>query len=285
MSTGLLDVVDLGSGVIALVLNRPEKRNAFSVGLLGELVAALERLSTDDRCRVIVLAARGRIFSAGADVADPRVNPVGEPGSSEALLTACMDLMASVPQPVVARVHGDVYGGGVGLVAAADIVVAQSDISFVFSEARLGFAPTLAVSTVVPRIGRSAALRMILLGERMSGQAARELGLATFCAEPEELDTELARILAELLQASPSGLASCKALVRDMSDDRRRRTTEDLYALTRELIVSRDAVEGAAAAAAKRQPDWWASPPAGETITSLLTMAGQSRTSSAPPTE
>lgn len=275
MNSALLDIVDLGSGVTALVLNRPEKRNAFSVALLTELVSALERLGADAHCRIILLAARGRVFSAGADIADPRVNAVGEPGSSEALLAAAMELIAHVPQPVVARVHGDVYGGAIGLVAAADLIIVQSEARFVFTEAKLGVAPTLAAATVVPRIGQAAALRMALLGDRICGREALEIGLATRCAAPDALDAAVRDILETLIQSSPSGLASCKRLIRDMADTRRRRSTEELFALTRELVASPDAREAASAAAELRLPHWWGAAPETAALAAQLSSSGR----------
>jgi len=270
MTDMLVDIVDLGAGIMALVLNRPEKRNALSTALLKELAEALTSVLSEDACRVVVLAARGKLFSAGGDVGEERIYPVGEPGSSEAWLMECKALMLAARQPIVARIHADVIGGGIGLVAAADIVVAHSQAGFVFTEARLGLAPTLAVTSVVPRIGQAAALRMMLLGERISGCLACEYGLVSSCVEPEELDASLSGVLAGLLAASPSALANCKMLVRSMADLNRIPTVEQLYRLNSELIVSPDAQEAAAAAREKRHPSWRAAAPTAETITRLL---------------
>jgi methylglutaconyl-CoA hydratase len=270
MVTALIDIVDMGSGVIGLVLNRPEKRNALNAALLAELACILRRVTADKHCRVVVLAARGRVFSAGADVSEERRHPVGSPGSPEALLMDCKALMTNASQIVVARVHGDVIGGGVGLVAAADIVVAQDEAGFILPEARLGLAATLAAATVVPRIGQSAALRSMLLGQRISGRLACEIGLVSISVGTDALDTGMADVLARLLQSSPSGLANTKALVRAISDEHRRPTTDDLYRLTSEIVVSPDAIEAAAAAKAKRPPAWTAAPPSAEAITRLL---------------
>lgn len=270
MSSALIEIVDLGSGVTCLMLNRPEKRNALSAALLGDLADALKRVSLDQHCRVVVLAARGRVFSAGADVADERLYPVGEPGSPEALLMECKALMLAASQPIVARIHGDVFGGGIGLVAAADIVIAHDAVNFIFSEARLGLAPTLAASTVVPRIGRSAALRMMLLGERIPARLASDFGLVTLCVEAAELDECMSEVLGRLLESSPAGLASCKALVHDLSNENRHSTVAELYRMTSELIASPAALEAAAAAKAKHHPSWWTAPPTAEQITRLL---------------
>ena len=270
MVSALIDIVDLGSGVVGLVLNRPEKRNALSTALLAELAQGLRRVTSDKHCRIVVLAARGRLFSAGADVFEERRHAVGSRGSPEALLMDCKALMMNASQMIVARVHGDVLGGGVGLVAAADIVVAQDQAGFMLPEARLGLAATLAAATVVPRIGQSAALRLMLLGQRISAKLACEIGLVSLCVEAEALDTGMADVLACLLQSSPSGLANTKALVRAISDEQRRPTIDDLYRLTSEIIVSPDAIEAAAAAKAKRPPAWSAVPPSAETIARLL---------------
>jgi len=266
----LVDIVNLGPAVFGLVINRPEKRNALNCALLAELADGLRRVTADADCRVVVLAARGRLFSAGADVAEERRFQIGAPGSPEALLMECKALMIGARQPVIARVHGDVFGGAVGIVAAADIIVAQDGAGFILPEARLGMAATLASTTIVQRIGLSAALRLMLLGQRISAKTACEIGLVSLCAEADALDQELADVLACLLASSPSGLAYTKALVREMSDEKRRPGTDDLYRLTRDMVASADVSEAAAAAKAKRPPVWCAPPPSAEAIALLL---------------
>jgi len=266
MSTEPLLVTSLAPGVTGLILNRPANRNALSVALLQALVDALKQAHADPACRVIVLGSRGPVFSAGGDLKDPRVAWVGEPGSSEALLTEATELIVSAPQPVVCRVQGPVFGGSVGLVAACDIVIADEAAAFVMNETRLGFTATLATPSLVPRVGMGAALRMMLLGERISGRTALELGLATLCSEAGKLDETLAHTLGLLLEGGSGALAATKALVRAAAEPATRPTTADLYALNIQQITADEHKEGAAAAAAKRRPSWYVPPPTADQI-------------------
>lgn len=257
----LVDVVDLGAGVVALVLNRASKRNALSRAILSALVEDLAASAARADCRVIVLAARGPVFSAGADTKEVRTIAIGEPGSPEDLQAQCQNLMSQIRQPIVAYVTGDVIGGAVGLVAAADIVVAADCASFVLPESRLGLAPTLAAPPVVARIGRAAAARLMLLGDRVDARACREMGLVNIDAAPDDLAGALEGVLGALLAASPSGLAACKALARALADDRHRPTSADLFDLTKELVASPDVRAGGEAAARNAPPPWNAKPP------------------------
>ena len=270
MTTEPLLIAQLAPGVTGLILNRPANRNALSVALLEGLVAGLKTARADPECRVIVLGARGPVFSAGGDLKDPRIAWVGEPGSSEALLSEATDLIISASQPVISRVQGPVFGGGVGLVAATDIVIVDDTAAFVMSETRLGFAATLATPTLVPRVGMAHALRMMLLGERIGAQEALEVGLATFAAKTGQLDEVLASTLGLLLEGGPAGIACTKALVRAAANPATMPTTSDLYRITIELITADQAKEGAAAASQKRRPAWYAAPPAADHLSSFF---------------
>jgi len=266
MTTQPLHVTSLAPGVTGLILNRPANRNALSVALLQALVDALKQVHVDPACRVIVLGSRGPVFSAGGDLKDPRVAWVGEPGSSEALMTEAAELIVSAPQPVVCRVQGPVFGGSVGLVASSDIVIVDEAAAFVMNETRLGFTATLAAPSLVARVGMAASLRMMLLGERISGRTALEIGLATLCSEAGRLDETLAEVLGLLLEGGSGALAATKALVRAAADPATRPTTADLYSLNIEQITSQEHKEGAAAAAAKRRPAWYVPPPSADHI-------------------
>jgi len=266
MTTEPLLVTSLAPGVTALILNRPANRNALSVALLQALVDALKQAHADPACRVLVLGSRGTVFSAGGDLKDPRVAWVGEPGSSEALLTEATELLVTAPQPVVCRVQGPVFGGSVGLVAASDIVIVDDDAAFVMNETRLGFAATLAAPLLVSRIGMAATLRMMMLGERISGPTALEIGLATLCSAPGRLDETLAETLGLLLEGGPGGLAATKALVRAAANPATRPATADLYRLNIELVTSDEHKEGATAAAERRRPAWYVPSPTADQI-------------------
>ena len=256
--------------MVALVLNSASKRNALSCAVLSTLAGDLAASAARTDCRVIVLAARGSVFSAGADTREARAAAIGEPGSPEHLQARCQDLIGQISQPVVAFIAGDVIGGAVGLVAAADIVVAVETAGFVLPEARLGLAPTLAAPPLVARIGRAAAARLMLLGDRVEARACRDIGLVTICAAPGDLAAALARVLEALLAASPAGLAACKALANALGDDGHRPTTADLFRLTRELVASSDVRAAAESAARNALPPWNVVPPSADRIEAAL---------------
>lgn len=270
MAQGLVDIIELGSGVVALVLDRAAKRNALSVATWAALATELDEAAKRPDCRVIMLAARGPVFSAGGDNREVRSIAIGAPGSPEQLQLQCQERMALIKQPIVACVSGDVIGGAVGLVAAADIVVAAENAHFVLPEARLGLAPTLAASPLVARIGRAAAARLMLLGERVSARDCREMGLVTICASSDEWAVALERVLAALLSASPTGLAACKALVNSLTATAHMPRAEDLFRLTANLVVSSEARAASEAVARTATPPWAVEPPSAKQITAAL---------------
>jgi methylglutaconyl-CoA hydratase len=248
------------SGPLATVtMNRPDSHNALNADLIGELTRCFEEMSDDERVRVIVLAGEGRSFCAGADVGYMRETASFsyEENLDDARRLAMMYwTMDECPKPVVAKVHGAAMGGGAGLLAVADVVMADSEARFAFSEVRLGIAPATISPFVVRKIGVSHARALFLTGERFDAERAVEIGLVHRVVSREGLDSAVDEKVGELLRGGPVAQASLKGLLRRLE------TTEPMEApgltarVISELRTGEEGQEGLAAFLEKREPRW-----------------------------
>lgn len=190
-------------------LARPASRNALTVEMLQGLREAIHAVEASP-ARVVVISAEGPAFCSGMDVRER------DPTRMELALSLLVDVMRGIltsPLPFIARVHGPVRAGGVGLMCAADFIVAADDIDVEFPEARLGLAPTVVSLTVLPRIGPADARRLFLLGHRASALQARTMGMLDETVGRDELDDAVERHVRELTLATSEGLARSKALL------------------------------------------------------------------------
>jgi methylglutaconyl-CoA hydratase len=248
-------------GKVATVwMNRPERHNAFNAQVIAELTQAFETLGADDGVRVVVLAGRGKSFSAGADL--NWMKQAGEAGFDENLsdarkLAIMLRQLAEMRKPTIARVHGAALGGGMGLAAACDICIAASGASFATSEVKFGLIPSAIGPYVLRAIGPRQAARYFLTAERIDARQARDLGLAHDVAEPEDLDRAVAEIAGALLLGGPKAQGAAKALIHDFAGQ----TIDD--ALVEEsarriaaLRMQDEAREGLTAFLEKRLPHW-----------------------------
>lgn len=204
------------SGVATLVLDRPEVHNAFDDALIAELTGVLRRLDADHAVRVVVLGANGRSFSAGADLGWMKrmANYTESENLSDALrLADLLHTLDRMHKPTVARVQGSAFGGGVGLVACCDIVVAAREAQFCLSEVRLGLIPATISPYVVQAIGARAARRYFQTAERFGADEARRLGLVSEVVDADALDATVAKFTDQLLMGGPHALAAAKDLV------------------------------------------------------------------------
>ncbi|CCG06790.1 enoyl-CoA hydratase-related protein [Pararhodospirillum photometricum] len=246
-------------GIVRLTLNRPEVRNAFDEHVIAALDAAVTRWGADPTTRVIVLAGAGPAFCAGADLTWMQRMAAYSPEENVADALALARLMRTLdrcPRPTVALVHGPVFGGGVGLVAACDIALAREDALFSLSEVRLGLVPGAISPYVARAIGLRACRRLFLTGERFDASRALALGLVS--AVVPDLDSAAADLIAALLQGSPEAQAASKALLHTLEG---RRPGDDALMLeTAQRIAdaraSTDGREGVSAFLAKRPPAW-----------------------------
>jgi methylglutaconyl-CoA hydratase len=248
------------NGVVSTVtLARPDSRNALNVDLIEELTSCFEEISDDDRVRVVVLAGEGRSFCAGADIGYMRETAAFsyEENLEDARRLAMMYwTIDECPKPLVARVQGAAMGGGAGLVAVADVAVADAGARFAFSEVRLGIAPASISHFVVRKVGPSHARSLFVTGERFDAERAREIGLVHDVVSEDELDASVDDKVGELLPGGPVAQATIKALLRRLE------TTEPMEApglssrVISELRTGEEGQEGLAAFLEKREPRW-----------------------------
>lgn len=248
-------------GRIATVwLNRPALRNAFDDTAVAELAQAFQALGGDGGIRAIVLAARGTVFCAGADLNWMKKMAAyshAENLADAARLADMLRIIHSCPKPVVAKVHGDCYGGGLGLVAVADIAVAAEPVKFCLSEVKLGLIPATISPYLLQAIGQRAANRYMLSAEHFSVGEAHRIGLLHEVVPAGELDAKVDAILVALSAASPDAVRETKRLVREVGVQP---ITNAVVAETVERIaasrVSKQGREGVQAFLEKRKPSW-----------------------------
>jgi methylglutaconyl-CoA hydratase len=245
-----------------VVLTRPEVRNAFNAALIEELRTTFEELAAEppQQLRSVVLAGDGRSFCAGADVEWMRAAiglPVDRNERDAAAMQAMFTAIDACPVPVIARVHGAALGGGMGLCAVSDVVVATADAVFGFTETRLGIIPAVISTFVLPKIGESHARALFATGQRFDATRALRIGLVhEVLADEAALDERIAALVADLDAAGPEAARAAKALVRDLRD----RPAEDARAETVRRIArqrtSPEGQEGLTAFVEKRRPRW-----------------------------
>jgi len=260
MSTvALLSEVD-EHGRATITFNRPEIHNAFDDTLVNALSEELNRLERDNSVRVVVLAARGKSFSSGADLNWMRrmADYSFEENLADATaLAELMKILANLSKPTIVLVQGAAIGGGVGLVACCDIALATEKASFSLSEVKLGLIPAVISPYVSAAIGSRATRRYFLTAERFDVTEAHRLGLVHEVVPSEELDERVESMIHQLLQNGPQAMALVKALVSEVAlsylDD-------DLIADTAERIAeiraSEEGCEGVSAYLEKRKPSW-----------------------------
>ncbi len=246
-------------GVATLVLNRPEKHNALSSRMIEELTAAAIALGGDERVRVVVLTGEGKSFCAGADLSwmkaqfdATRAHRMDEARKLANLLRQLNEL----PKPLIGRIQGQAYGGGVGLMSVCDVAVAQSDARFGLTETRLGLIPATISPYVMARLGEGPARRVFMSGRLFDAAEAQSLGLCAMCVDAATFDEAIERQVRPYLSASPVAVSEAKSIVRSLGpiiDDAVMEETITRLADTWETEAAR---EGVQAFFEKRKPDW-----------------------------
>ena len=251
--------VGRGNEVVTVSLARPDARNALNAGLIGELRRCMEELAGDDGVRVVVLTGEGDFFCAGADVGymrDTAKFSYEENMEDARELAAMFRAVEECPKPVVARVRGAAIGGGVGLVAASDVAVAEDGTIFAFSEVRLGISPATIAPFVLRKIGPSHTRALFLTGERFEVQRAQGIGLVHEVASDGDLDAAVREKVEGLLAGGPGALAATKALLRELRDAAPGKATEIMARRIAELRTGEEGQEGLGAFLEKREPTW-----------------------------
>lgn len=252
--------LECAGGVAVVTLARTQVRNAFNEAMIAELTQAFLDLGADASVRAIVLAAKGPAFCAGADLDWMRRMSgysLDENRRDARLLADMLRTIYECPKPTVARVQGDAYAGGMGLLAACDIAIAASSAGFCLSETRLGLIPATIGPYVIRAMGANAARRYFLTAEKFDAAQAHRIGLIHEVAPLEELDTKTGALLDALMATSDHAVSAAKQLVRDLVG---RPIDDALVADTAERIAqiraSDDGREGIASFLGKRKPRW-----------------------------
>lgn len=246
--------------VASVILNRPDVRNAFNETAIAEIIGAFRALGAEDGIRAIVLAARGPAFCAGADL-NWMKKMAGytraENLADAAQLAEMLRTIHLCPKPVVARVQGDCYAGGMGLVAACDIAVAAETVNFCLSEVKLGLIPATISPYVIRAMGENAARRYFLTAERFSAQEAMRIGFVHEVTAADALDEKVGQIVNALVAGSPHAVTEAKRLVHDvagmvLNDDLVGNTVERIA----DIRASDEGREGVKSFLEKRKPSW-----------------------------
>jgi methylglutaconyl-CoA hydratase len=258
-SHNALTVTDHGA-VRTITLSRPDVRNAFNDDVIAELKTAFTQVAHADDVRCVVLAAEGPAFCAGADLnwmrrmADyTRDENLADAGELAAMLRAIYEC----PKPTIARVQGDVFAGGVGLVAACDMAVSVDTATYCLSEVKLGLIPATISPYVIRAMGARASHRYFLTAERFSATEAHRIGLVHEVVAADALDAQVAELTSALVSASPNAVRACKRLVQDVAE---REIDDALVAHTvagiADIRSSAQGKEGVQSFLQKRKPSW-----------------------------
>lgn len=254
MPTTEATLYEVRQGAAWITLNRPDNRNALSAVLVNELFDHLAAANQDPAARCIVITGADPAFCAGADLKNP-------PGSAtEGRRTVAMpDLLNAImdsPKPVIAAVNGAAFAGGLGLVGAADIVIAVDAALFSFSEVRIGVIPAIIAVVCLPKLGTHHGMRLILTGERFTGSRAVEMGFVHRAVPKEGLRAAVQEEVDAICLGGPLAVIECKKLVRQIPQvpaDSRFRVASDW---SRRMFGTPEAAEGMAAFREKRKPSW-----------------------------
>jgi methylglutaconyl-CoA hydratase len=256
--TAMADPVlyEVRNGRAWITLNSPENHNALSQALCEGLAAAVQRAQGDAAARMIVLTGVGKSFCSGADLKGRgggavERGKVGEPP----FIRAIRDLWES-PKPVIGRIQGNAFGGGLGLIAACDFAICVDTMRVAFTEVRLGLVPAIISVFVMRKMGLADVTATFLSGDRFTAEQAREMKLVYQVVPPEELDAAVERRCDELMACGPRALQEVKRLLRTMPDLNIRDGLSWAQSKNQELFNGEEGREGMAAFAAKRKPAW-----------------------------
>ena len=245
--------------VTTVALNRPDVHNAMNETLMNELTRCFRQLSTDDSVRVIILTGNGKSFCAGADLAwmKKMVNYSQEENKKDShLLLDMYESIQSCPKPVLGRINGAAFGGGIGLLAVCDITITVPEVTFAFSEVKLGIIPAVISTFVGPRMTPATMRRLFITGERFDSATAQKIGLIDIIVTPDKLDETINSSVEQVRSSGPHAIQEVKHLM----DNRVKMDVNDYKEFTvekiSELRVSQEGQEGIKGFLEKRKPNW-----------------------------
>jgi methylglutaconyl-CoA hydratase len=251
-------------GVATLTLNLLEKRNALSARMIDELTAAAAQLGSDDAVRVVVLTGAGEIFCAGGDLAWMREQMAADRTTrmvEARKLAAMLKALNELPKPVIGRVQGPAFGGGIGMMSICDTVVAVDTAKFGLTEVRLGLIPATISPYVLARMGEGKARRVFMSARIFGAEEARDLDLVTRVVSADELDAAVEREIKPYLSAAPAAVAASKALARSLGPVITDAVIDDTIRRLADTWETPEAEEGTSAFFEKRKPVWVNSAP------------------------
>ncbi|MDP5084036.1 MAG: crotonase/enoyl-CoA hydratase family protein [Yoonia sp.] len=255
----MIDLQVDARGVATLALARPEKHNALSQALIDALKAAATEIAADDAVRVVVLTAQGRSFCAGGDLGWMRTQMAGDRAMRRAAaqsLAGMLGALNTLPKPLIGRVQGNAFGGGVGLACVCDVVIAADHAQFGLTETRLGLIPATIGPYVLARMGEAFARRVFMSGRVFDAAEAARLGVIAKAVPADQLDAAIASEVAPYLGCAPGAVAAAKALARSLGPV----IDEKVVARSVDALVaqwdSAEAKEGISAFFDKRKPRW-----------------------------
>lgn len=243
-------------GVLRLTLNRPDKRNSLSLGLLEKLEQTLEKIADNPEIRVVVLGGNGPAFCAGHDLSEMTGRTADE---YKMLFRTCSDVMLAIqelPQPVIARVHGIATAAGCQLVAACDLAVATEEAKFATPGVKIGLFCTTPMVPLVRAIPEKAAMEMLLTGQPISAHRACELGLVNRVTTADQLDATIAQFCDAICQSSPLPIRIGKQAFYRQQALSAEQAYRDAVEVMTENVMCHDAQEGMSAFLQKRAPEW-----------------------------
>ena len=253
--------VQLGESMAWVNLDRPEVRNALNAELIRELTEVFDWLNSREDIRVIILKGNGKAFCAGADLAymkDMAGFSYNQNIADAEKLSKLFQTIWFCDKAVIADVHGACIGGANGIIAAADIVIAEKETKFAFSEVRLGITPATISPFVVAKIGTTAAKELMLTGRRFTAEEAKTFGLVNIVVDEAEMVDMERQYIDHFLQASPDAIAECKNLIRMVTgtDDRYNPVFMQTSVAIANQRISKAGQEGMKAFFEKRKPEW-----------------------------
>jgi methylglutaconyl-CoA hydratase len=252
--------VDIREDLATVWLNRPEVRNAFSGMMIQELDTAFDSLSNNEAVKVIILRGRGKVFCAGADLNwmkclnDASFDVNLEEGKQ---MARCFQKLAEIPKPVIAVAHGAALGGGIGLIAVADLAICDKETVFAFSEVKLGLVPAVISPYVISKIGAAKARELMLTARKFTGTEAMAMNLVNWAVDERAMSRTLDDLTGELLENSPMALKRTKDLINRINENVHYVKMIDFTAdIITQARKSGDGQEGMQAFIEKRKPVW-----------------------------
>ncbi len=246
---------EVKNGAAWIRLNRPENRNALSAVLVNELYRLLAIANEDPKVRSIVITGTGPAFCAGADLK----NPPGQSTNGSSVSVAYPEVLAGImdsDKPVIAAVNGAAFAGGLGLVGAADIVIAVKDVQFSFSEVRIGLIPAIISVVCLPKLGTHHGMKLFLTGERFSGAKAVEYGFAHKAVPEDQLINAVEEEIDMINLGGPNAVRECKKLVRRVSQLERDEAFKETQEWSVRMFQTEEGAEGMSAFREKRRASW-----------------------------